>query len=199
VPDAIEVLVGLGHVSQARDLLQWIEGIGAATGRPWTLATAHRCRALVEAADGNLDAALDSAVSALEHHERLPLPFERGRTLVVKGTLQRRRRQKRAARETLESALDIFDRLGAPLWARKARREIDRIGVRSEAQRGLTPVEERIARLAAAGHTNREIASTLFISIKTVEDNLSRIYRKHGIRSRAQLGALIARVPGYGD
>lgn len=197
VPDAIEVLVELGHTDEARELLRWFGGIGAATGRPWTQATAHRCRALVEAAEGNLDTALDYAASALEHHERLRMPFERGRTLVVKGAIERRRRQRRAARETIEQALDIFERLEASPWAEKARREIARIGLRSEAQRGLTPVEERIARLAAAGRTNREIASALFISVKTVEDNLSRIYRKLGIRSRAQLGSLIARAPGY--
>jgi DNA-binding CsgD family transcriptional regulator len=124
------------------------------------------------------------------------MPFERARTLLVKGTIDRRRRQKRAARETLEQALDIFERLEAPLWAEKARQEIARVGVRSEAQQGLTPVEERIARLASTGQTNREIASALFISVKTVEDNLSRIYRKLGIRSRAQLGARLPRAPG---
>jgi len=132
----------------------------------------------------------------MEAHEELPMPFERARTMLVKGRVQRRRRQKRAARETLEQALGTFERLEAPLWAEKARREIARVGVRVEAQRGLTPVEERIAQLAAAGQTNREIASALFISVKTVEDNLSRIYRKLGIRSRAQLGALMTQTPG---
>lgn len=195
-PDAIEVHVALGHLDDAQELLEWVEHIGAATGRPWTLATAHRCRALVEAAEGNPDGALAEAMLALEDHKRLPMPFELARTLLVKGTVERRRRQWRAARETLEKALSIFDRLEASLWAEKARREVARIGVRSEAQQGLTPVEERIARLAAAGQTNREIAGALFISVKTVEDNLSRIYRKLGIRSRAQLGALIVQAPG---
>ena len=195
-PDAIEVLVGLGQLDEARELLDWVGEIGGATRRPWTLATAHRCRALIQAAEGEADAALFSAALAMEAHEELPMPFERARTMLVKGRVQRRRRQKRAARETLEQALDTFERLGAPLWAEKARREIARVGVRVEAQRGLTPVEERIAQLAAAGQTNREIASALFISVKTVEDNLSRIYRKLGIRSRAQLGALMTQSPG---
>lgn len=195
-PDAIEVLVGLGQLDEARNLLDWVEEIGGATRRPWTLATAHRCRALIQAADGETEAALLTARLAMESHEVLPMPFERARTLLVKGMIQRRHRQKRAPREILEQALGTFERLEAPLWAEKARREVARIGVRAEAQRGLTPVEERIAELAAAGETNREIASALFISVKTVEDNLSRIYRKLGIRSRAQLGAILTQPPG---
>jgi DNA-binding CsgD family transcriptional regulator len=160
------------------------------------LATALRCRALAQAAAGDIDGSLTTADLALEHHERLPMPFERGRTLLVKGTIERRRRQRRAARETLQQALVVFETLDAPLWAERARREIARIGDRSEAHPGLTPVEERVARLAATGQTNREIASALFLSVKTVEDNLSRVYRKLGIRSRAQLGTLLARSPG---
>jgi len=195
-PDAIEVLVGLGWQDEATELLGWVEGIGEATVRRWTVATASRCRALVRAAVGDLDGSLASADVALKHHEQLPMPFERGRTLLVKGTIERRRRQRRAARGTLQQALGVFETLDARLWAERARREIARIGVRSEAQPQLTPVEERVARLAAAGQTNREIASALFLSVKTVEDNLSRAYRKLGIHSRAQLGVLLARAPG---
>jgi DNA-binding CsgD family transcriptional regulator len=192
-PDAIEALAGLGRNDEAGELLGWMERIGEATGRAWTLATAHRCRALLQAAEGDLEGSLDNAEVALEHHERLPMPFERGRTLLVKGSIERRRRQKRTARGTLEEALGVFETLEARVWAERARREIGRVGVRSEAQTGLTPVEERVARLAAAGQTNREIASALFLSVKTVEDNLSRVYRKLGIRSRAQLGTVLER------
>jgi len=197
-PDAIEALIGLGRNDEAAELLGWMERIGEATGRAWTLATAHRCRALLRAAGGDMDESLSSAEVALEHHERLPMPFQRGRTLLVKGSIERRRRQKRTARETLEHALEVFETLDARLWAERARREIARIGVRSEAQTGLTPVEERVARLAAAGQTNREIASALFLSVKTVEDNLSRVYRKLGIRSRAQLGTVLERSESPG-
>jgi DNA-binding NarL/FixJ family response regulator len=197
-PDAIEVLVGLGRQDEAIELLGWLEAIGEATDRPWTVATAHRCRALVRAAAGDFDGSLLSAIVALEHHERLPMPFERGRTLLVKGGIERRRRQKRAARETLEQAFGVFETLGARLWAERARSEVARVGIRSQAQPGLTPVEERVARLAASGQTNREIASALYLSVKTVEDNLSRVYRKLGIRSRAQLGAQLDRASGSG-
>jgi DNA-binding NarL/FixJ family response regulator len=117
------------------------------------------------------------------------MPFELGRTLLIKGVVQRRMKQRAAARETLEHALGIFERLGASLWAERARAEIARIGVRTEAQTELTPIEERIAALVAEGHRNREIADALFLSPKTVEANLSRTYRKLGIRSRAELVA----------
>jgi DNA-binding NarL/FixJ family response regulator len=123
------------------------------------------------------------------------MPFELGRTLLVRGVLRRRMKQRAAARETLEESLDIFERLGSPLWAERSRAEIARIGIRTEAQTQLTPIEQRIAALVAGGHTNREVAAALFLSHKTVEANLSRTYRKLGIRSRAGLAARLADLP----
>jgi DNA-binding NarL/FixJ family response regulator len=105
--------------------------------------------------------------------------------------VQRRQKQRKAARETLGQALGIFEQLGASLWADKARAELERTHLR-EAPAGLTPSEEQVARLAASGLRNREIAERLFVSPKTVEANLGRTYRKLGIRSRAELGAALA-------
>jgi DNA-binding NarL/FixJ family response regulator len=119
------------------------------------------------------------------------MPFELGRTLLVEGDLQRRRKRRGEGRAALERSLASFEDLGARLWARKARESLARLGVRTEAQAELTPVEERIASLAAQGRTNREIAAALFVSPKTVEANLSRVYRKLGIRSRAALASAI--------
>ena len=73
------------------------------------------------------------------------------------------------------------------MWAERARSELARLGGPREPG-GLTATEARVARLAASGMTNREIANSAFMSQKTVEANLSRIYRKLGIRSRAELG-----------
>jgi DNA-binding CsgD family transcriptional regulator len=126
---------------------------------------------------------------ALVHHQRLAMPFELGRTLLTQGQLRRRAKQKRAARESLQRALQIFEQLSAPLWADRASAELARIGLRPAAPLGLTSTEERVAELAAAGHTNREIAQALFLSVHTVEDNLRRIYRKLAIRSRTELAA----------
>jgi len=123
---------------------------------------------------------------ALAAQERLGQPFELARTLLVQGVIERRVRQKRLAREPLERALAILQELGAALWAARARDELRRLGLR-RAPGTLTETEERVARLAAQGLTNREIAATAFVSVKTVEANLSRAYRKLGIRSRSEL------------
>jgi DNA-binding CsgD family transcriptional regulator len=126
------------------------------------------------------------------------MPFELGRTRLLLGQLLRRRNERRAAREELDSARSIFTELGTRVWAARAADELKRIPIRRKASEGLTPTELQVARLAAAGRTNREVAQALFLSPKTVEANLSRIYRKLGIRSRAELGARMA-GPGPGE
>ena len=116
------------------------------------------------------------------------MPFEPARTQLLLGQLQRRRRQRRAAAETLTAALGTFEELGSPLWADRVRAELDRLNAVSSTEvSGLTPAEARIAQLASAGLSNREIAAELSLAPKTVEMNLSSVYRKLGIRSRAQL------------
>jgi DNA-binding CsgD family transcriptional regulator len=152
-----------------------------------------RSHALIEAAYGRFDEALAAAESGLRVHERLPDPFERARTLLVRGVVQRRARQRRAARESLSQALAVFDKLGAPLWSARTRAEIARIGGRA-AGNELTPTEAQVAARAAAGETNREIADSLFMSVKTVETNLSRVYRKLDVSSRRQLGPKLEAV-----
>jgi DNA-binding CsgD family transcriptional regulator len=122
------------------------------------------------------------------------MPFELGRTLLVMGQVQRRAKHKRIAKEHLQRALEIFDYLPAPRWADRARSELSRLGLRPPAPLALTATEERVAALAAAGHTNQQVAQTLFLSPRTVEANLARVYRKLGINSRAELGAAMARA-----
>ncbi len=192
VPDEIEALVSLGDLARAEDLAEWMDEVARATQRAWTVATGARSRALVQAARNDLDEADATLERALAAHERLPMPLELGRTLLTRGIVQRRMKRRAVARETLEAALVLFEGLGATLWAERARSEIARIGVRSDAQVGLTPVEQRIAALVAQGCTNGEIASALSLSRKTVEANLSRSYRKLGVRSRAQLVARLS-------
>jgi DNA-binding CsgD family transcriptional regulator len=191
--DAIETLLALGEHDAATALLAELEEQARATGRVWALTIANRCRALLSAAAGDSDAAYASLDRALELHEQLQEPFERGRTLLVRGMLQRRNRKKRPARESLMQALAVFDELGARLWSERAQAELRRIGGRAPATPGvLTPTEERVAALVAAGRTYREVADALFISPKTVQWNLSKIYRKLGVRSRAELAAKLA-------
>ena len=191
LPDAIEALVATGDLERAGRLTAALGDWGQTFDRPWALALSGRCQALVAAAAGDLAAAESAAQRALVEHERLPMPFELARTLVVLGRLQRRMGQRRAARTSLERAVTLFDAIGAPPWAEAARREARRIGVR-RAPTELTENELLIAELAAGGLTNREIASQQFVSPRTVEANLARAYRKLAIKSRAQLGASLA-------
>lgn len=114
------------------------------------------------------------------------LPFERGRTLLVYGEVRRRGKQKRAAREALDAAVALFDQVGAPLWAAKARAELARIGGRTTIA-GLTATERRVAELVAEGRSNKEVAAELFVSVRAVEANLSKVYAKLDVRSRTEL------------
>jgi DNA-binding NarL/FixJ family response regulator len=123
-------------------------------------------------------------------HQRVPMPFELARTQLLAGQLQRRQKQREVASATLREALSVFESLGTTLWAERARAELNRAsGARARAE--LTASERRVAELAATGVTNREMAAALFISPKTVEATLSRIYRKLNIRSRAELGRIM--------
>jgi DNA-binding CsgD family transcriptional regulator len=192
VPDEVEALVTLGRLDEAEALLAPFEEAGRDLDRGWTITTGARCRALVLAARGDLEGASAAIARALREHERLPLPFELGRTLLVSGTIERRAKHKKEARETLSEALGVFEGLGAALWAERARAELARIGGRAASSTALTPTEERVAALVATGSTNREVADALFVSIHTVEANLKRIYRKLGIRSRTELASKLS-------
>ncbi|WP_263992728.1 ATP-binding protein [Mycolicibacterium madagascariense] len=187
VPDAVEAMINLGQVDEAVPLIERLEADGHRLDRPWLLATGCRGRAMWCAAGGDLDGATRVVTAALAEHDRLPMPFERARTLVLLGQLQRRQRVKQAAADTFGEALREFERMGASLWAERTRVELERTNVGSPRSAVLTPTEQRIAELATSGMTNREVAATLFVSLKTVEANLTQIYRKLGIRSRAQL------------
>jgi DNA-binding NarL/FixJ family response regulator len=101
--------------------------------------------------------------------------------------VQRRLKQRAAARATLEQALELFDDLGAALWAEKAAAELARIPGRGRASDELTETERRVAELVAEGLSNKEVAARLFVSVRAVEANLSKVYAKLGIRSRTQL------------
>jgi DNA-binding CsgD family transcriptional regulator len=127
----------------------------------------------------------------MTYHERLPMPFETAITQFILGQIQRRRRRTPAAAATLGEALRTFDRLGMPTWAHRARTELDRLHTTHSGGEQLTAGEHRTAALAATGRSNKQIAAELFIAEKTVEMNLSRVYRKLGIRSRAGLSAAL--------
>ncbi len=185
--DAIEALIGLGELGTAALQLEELEQQGRRLDRPWALATAGRCRGLLAAASHDAEGAVDALERALEEHARLESPLELGRSLLALGVVHRRSKRKRPARDALERALAQCDQIPAPLWSARVSAELARIGGRAPAPDGLTPTEQQIASLVAAGHTNREVADSLFISAKTVEKHLTRIYAKVGVRSRRQL------------
>lgn len=196
VPDQVEALVDLGELGRAESLLRAFEGSARAGGRAAALATAARCQARLEAARGDIGGAVRRAELALRQHERSDQPFERARTLLLLGRLLRRTKKRRRAREALTHALRVFEELGAPLWAECARTDLARLRQPvSPRTRALTSTEERVARLAASGKTDREIAGALFLSVRTVGVNLSRVYQKLGYRSRTELAAHLASDP----
>jgi DNA-binding CsgD family transcriptional regulator len=187
--DLIEALLGSGELDRAEALLDDFETRAHAGRLGWSLAASGRCRGLLLAARGSLEEAERSFEAALVEHERSPMPFERARTVLALGLLQRRRNQRRRAQQSLQQALQCFDELGAPLWAARARRELRPLGGRPTSRTTLTLSEQRVAELAASGLTNRQVAAALYISPKTVESALAQAYRKLNIHSRAELGA----------
>jgi DNA-binding CsgD family transcriptional regulator len=192
LPDAVESMAQLGRLDEAEHWTRLLEDQGNRLDRAWTLAVGGRCRGMVLASRGDLEGALEATEAALVHHDRVPMPFERARTRLLNGRLQRRLRRQDLAATTLRAAVDEFERLGAPLWADRARDQLARTNIGPRETAALTPSELRVAELAAAGMTNRDMAATLFVSHKTVEATLSRVYRKLDIHSRAELGRRMA-------
>lgn len=198
LPDAIEALVITGRLDEAEALIDRLERDGRTLDRSWTMLVAARCRGLWLAARGDLEAALGAVSDAADRHMELRMPLEHGRLHLLRGQLHRRLRQKQAAADALEQALQIFEQLGNPLWSARVHAERSRVALGPGHGTGLTPTEQRVAELAADGLSNREIATAVYISVKTVESTLTRIYRKLGVRSRAMLGRRLL-VSGPGD
>jgi DNA-binding CsgD family transcriptional regulator len=191
VPDAVEALIQVGRIGEAESLASTLQRNGERLDRAWLLAVGARCRSMLLAANGDLAEAMLFAQRAMAQHDRLAMPFELARTQLLLGQLQRRNRRRDAAAATLREALATFERLDTPLWAARARASLARSGAAPAQASLLTTSERRVAELAASGMTNRDVAAALFISVKTVEVNLTRIYRKLDIHSRAELGRRI--------
>ncbi|TPG32790.1 helix-turn-helix transcriptional regulator [Mycolicibacterium hodleri] len=188
VPDAVEAMIATNALEQAEELVTSLEDNGIRLSHRWMSAVGARCRSMLLAARGDLDGAERAAAHAMAEHEDLPVPFERARTLLVQGQLHRRMRHRQAARAALEDALCTFESLGTPIWSARVEAELARTNSMRGQQSDLTPSEQRVAELVALGMTNKDVAAALFISPKTVESNLGRVYRKLGIRSRVELG-----------
>ena len=191
--DLVECLVRTGRRAEAEEALSAFENLARRADRIGARAIAARCRGLL-ADDGVFEAPFEEA---LRLHRDVEAPFEEARTLLCLGERLRRARRRADARVHLRAALEAFEGLGAVDWAATARGELGvtgetaapRSGPRSDA---LTPQELQVALMVASGATNREAGSRLFLSAKTIEAHLGRIYRKLGVRSRTELAALVA-------
>ena len=179
--DYVEALVRTGRVDDAR---QALAALGAST--PAERAACARCAGLL---DDRFERHFDEAFA---WHSLEPDSFELARTLLCLGERLRRARRRAASRPPLRAALEAFDRIGATSWAERARIELAASGETLRPDASLTMQELQIASLAAQGLTNRELGARLYLSPKTVETHLSRVYRKLSVRSRTELAALFA-------
>jgi DNA-binding CsgD family transcriptional regulator len=187
-PDLIEAYVYAHRLEDARSELAAFEQVARRTARIGALAAAARCRGLC-ASPRQYDASFQHALTL---HAQVADPFERARTELCFGERLRRAKRRSEARRWLDQALGTFERLGARPWAERTRRELAATGERARPRRepatdGLTPQELQVALTVAAGATNREAAASLFVSPKTIETHLGRVFRKLGVRSRTEL------------
>lgn len=182
--DYADAALQVGALDEVETAIGHLRRQGAA-GRPEAAIAAARCQALLTAADGDTSTAINQLRDIVERPGS-ECPFEAARSQLALGQTYRRARQKALSYQMLTAAADAFDELGVPRWAERARDEANRVGLRFTTD-SLTETERRIAELVGSGHSNQEAAAELFISAKTVEANLTRIYRKLSVRSRTEL------------
>jgi len=193
-PDLIEAYVRAGDIEAAQQTLTRFRRQAQSTERRWALACAARCEGLL-AENDRIDEPFEDA---LEQHERAGSRFDRGRTELCYGERLRRLNRRKEARPHLRAAIDLFDALAAAPWAERARTELRATGEQvprraPTAPDQLTPQEMQIALAVAEGKTNRQAGAALFLSPKTIDFHLGRVYRKLDIHSRAELIRLFAR------
>jgi DNA-binding CsgD family transcriptional regulator len=193
-PDLVEALVVSGDLDEARAVAASLAELAEGRDHPWGLASAMRCQAMVSLATDYDEYGVGLLLDAADSYAACGLRFDQARSLLFLGRAQRRYRKWAAARRSLGEAAEIFDELEAEGWAAQARAELDRTGGRRPASAGeLTPTERRVAELAAAGFSNKQIAAELVVSVYTVQKHLSHVYAKLGVRSRTQLAPAVPR------
>ena len=195
-PLRIEALLALGELDETETCLDLVEQRCTVERHPRVLAVAARLRGMLASLRGDHAAAEAAFGDAIALQERAPSPYALARTRLAQGTARRRRKRKRDARQSLEEAIELFESVGATLWADRARSELQSVGLRRSSGDELTPMEQRVAEAVAVGATNREVAAGLFLSDKTVEFHLRGVYRKLGVRSRTELAHRFAQRQG---
>ncbi|MFB7511876.1 MULTISPECIES: AAA family ATPase [unclassified Streptomyces] len=213
-----EALLANDACDEALELLAEVRPVAERLGRGPVLLGCDRVRGLCLAAEGRTDAAAELLTGTAERFDRAGLPLERGRALIALARVERRRRRRSAAQAALNEAAAVFERVGATPWlALASETAAGTAGMAGMAGMGglagmagestgsgpvareetpsaassLTEAELRLARLVCQGASNQEAASKLYLSVKTVEARLTRIYQKLDVRSRAQLATAL--------
>jgi DNA-binding CsgD family transcriptional regulator len=197
-PLLAEAYVAVGRPEDALRISAWLREVGERLARPALVGDAGRIEALVAASAGDLDAAAESARAAVAAHGASPLRVELARSLLTLGRIERRRRARKESRGALSGARKLAAQIGhRPLLA-EIEQELPRV-VAARSGTELTATERRVAELIADGASNRDAASALFVSVRTVETHVASIYRKLGVRTRAELARRIpAQQAGHG-
>ncbi|MFE2556990.1 AAA family ATPase [Streptomyces sp. NPDC059352] len=194
-----EALLANDAGEEALALLAEVRPVAERLGRGSVLLGCDRVHALCLAAEGRTDEAAELLTGTAERFGRAGLPLERGRALVALARVERRRRRRSAAQNALHEAASVFERVGAAPWLALAGETPAGEGAgggsggeeSSSALSSLTEAELRLARLVSQGASNQEAAAKLYLSVKTVEARLTRIYQKLDVRSRAQLATAL--------
>ena len=181
-----EMYVAVGRLDEAKRISAWLREVGLRLERPALIGDAARIDALAQAAVGDLDAAADHAQAAVAAHGSSPLRLELARSLLVLGQIERRRKARGQSRDAMLRAHQLATEMDhRPLLA-EIERELPRVAA-ARSGTELTATEQRVADLIAAGATNRDAAAALFVSVRTIETHVAAIYRKLGVRTRAEL------------
>jgi DNA-binding CsgD family transcriptional regulator len=188
LPEVVEAAVRCGEPEAAAAAVARLRERATVVSTSWALGLLARSEALI-ADDADAEKLYREA---LEHLGATEIVTELARTHLLFGEWLRRQRQRTEAREHLRTALELFETMGAQAFARRAATELGATGERArrrtvDTANDLTPQEAQVARYAAGGATNAEIAAQLFLSPATVEYHLRKVYRKLGIASRREL------------
>ncbi len=189
-----EAYLAAGRSADARRIASWLWETGERLGRPALTGCAYRIDAQAAAQDGDLDDAADLARGAVAAHQESPLRPELVRSLLILGQVERRRKARRQSREALTRARDLARAVGHQPLLALIDQELPRVAA-AHADGKLTATERRVADLIAAGATNRDAAAALFVSVRTVETHVASVYRKLGVRNRAELAHRFAPDP----
>jgi DNA-binding NarL/FixJ family response regulator len=193
-PDVVEAAVRSGRPQDAAPAFEWIRTVSRASGSSWARGLEHRCRALL-AEDASTE---DHFRESVRHLERSGMRLDLARTHLLHGEWLRRQGRRVDARTSLRQALEVFDAAGAAAFAARASLELRASGEQARLRTpdtllALTERESQVAELAIEGFSNPDIGMQLFISARTVEYHLGKVFSKLGITSRAQLRAALQR------